>query len=113
LAAVHFSFLLQAGLPPSTTIVLNAAMRSAVLITLAIVTARLGRQTRAMRERVKILEGILPTCSYCKDIRDEEGEWESIESYVSRHSEAQFSHGICPGCAQKHFGVELETKAGV
>jgi len=56
----------------------------------------------ALRE-VKTLRGILPTCSYCKDIRDEEGEWHPLEVYVQRHSDAKFSHGICEACAKKHF----------
>jgi hypothetical protein len=52
---------------------------------------------------VKTLRGILPTCSYCKDIRDDEGKWQQLETYIQRHSEAQFSHGICDKCAKKHF----------
>ncbi|MEO5714827.1 MAG: hypothetical protein ABIT37_15210 [Luteolibacter sp.] len=54
-------------------------------------------------QEVKTLRGILPTCSYCKDIRDEEGEWHQLEAYIQRHSEAKFSHGICDSCAEKHF----------
>lgn len=54
-------------------------------------------------QEVKTLRGILPTCSYCKDIRDENGEWHQLESYIQKHSEAQFSHGICEPCAKKHF----------
>jgi hypothetical protein len=52
---------------------------------------------------VKTLRGILPTCSYCKDIRDDEGKWQQLETYIQRHSEAQFSHGICDKCAKEHF----------
>ncbi|MES2440799.1 MAG: hypothetical protein V4584_17165 [Verrucomicrobiota bacterium] len=52
---------------------------------------------------VKTLRGILPTCSYCKNIRDKNGEWHQLEAYIQRHSEAQFSHGICEPCANKHF----------
>ena len=47
---------------------------------------------------VKQLSGLLPICSYCKKIRDDEGYWEQLEGYVSKRSEAQFSHGICPDC---------------
>lgn len=54
-------------------------------------------------QEVKTLRGILPTCSYCKDIRDEDGTWHKLESYIQRHSEAKFSHGICNDCAKKHF----------
>ena len=52
---------------------------------------------------VKTLRGILPTCSFCKAIRDDDGEWHRIEEYIRNNSEAQFSHGICEPCAQKHY----------
>lgn len=52
---------------------------------------------------VKTLRGILPTCAYCKQIRDETGAWHHVEDYVQNHSEATFSHGICPACAARHF----------
>lgn len=50
---------------------------------------------------LKSLRGILPICSYCKKIRDEKGAWKQLEEYVSTHSEADFSHGICPECVEK------------
>jgi len=53
-------------------------------------------------EQVKALEGLLPICCYCKDIKNERGLWLSIESYIQRHSDARFSHGICPKCAEKY-----------
>jgi len=53
-------------------------------------------------QEVKTLRGILPTCSYCKDIRDEEGNWHQLESYIQRHSDAKFSHGVCDACMKKH-----------
>jgi PAS domain S-box-containing protein len=52
---------------------------------------------------VKKLSGLLPICSYCKKIRDDKGYWNQIESYIHKHSEAQFSHGICQECAKKHY----------
>jgi len=48
--------------------------------------------------KVKMLEGIIPICSYCKKIRDDKESWHQMESYISTHSEARFSHGICPEC---------------
>jgi phosphoserine phosphatase RsbU/P len=48
--------------------------------------------------RVKTLTGLLPICSYCKKIRSDNNYWEQLESYIAHHSEAQFSHGICPSC---------------
>jgi hypothetical protein len=55
-------------------------------------------------EKVKQLEGIIPICMYCKKIRDDQESWNNLESYISRHSEAEFSHGICPDCFEKNFG---------
>lgn len=52
---------------------------------------------------VQVLSGIVPICSYCKQIRDDQGYWNHLESYLSRHTEARFSHGICPACAKKEF----------
>ena len=52
---------------------------------------------------IKTLRGILPICSYCKQIRNDEGYYEQIESYLAHNSEVDFSHTICPDCAEKHF----------
>ena len=52
---------------------------------------------------VKQLSGLLPICSYCKKIRDDKGAWTQLESYIHKHSEAKFSHGICGDCVTKHF----------
>ncbi len=52
---------------------------------------------------VKTLRGFLPICSHCKKIRDDKGYWDQIESYIHKHSDAEFSHGICPECAEKHY----------
>lgn len=57
---------------------------------------------RALDE-VKTLTGLLPICSFCKKVRDDQGYWEQIDAYLGRHSGAQFSHGICPDCMQKHY----------
>ncbi len=54
-------------------------------------------------EEIKTLQGMLPICSICKNIRDDKGYWNSLESYFTRHSEVVFSHGLCPDCAQKHY----------
>ena len=52
---------------------------------------------------VKTLSGLLPICSTCKKIRDDSGYWNNLETYISSHSDAEFSHGICPECAQKLY----------
>ncbi len=53
--------------------------------------------------QLKILRGFLPICASCKKIRDDDGDWTHLESYIHNHSEAQLSHGICPDCAQKLY----------
>jgi PAS domain S-box-containing protein len=52
-------------------------------------------------EKVKLLSGLLPTCCYCKKIRDTDGVWHVLEAYIQNHSEATFSHGICPDCVHR------------
>jgi K+-sensing histidine kinase KdpD len=59
----------------------------------------------AARERVHVLTGLLPICAACKNIRDENGEWRQMEAYISEHSDARFSHGMCPDCARKWYGM--------
>jgi DNA-binding NtrC family response regulator len=53
--------------------------------------------------KVKLLSGFLPICSLCKKIRDDKGYWQQIESYISEHSDAEFSHGLCEECAKKFY----------
>jgi DNA-binding response OmpR family regulator len=65
---------------------------------------QLNRELAASLEKIKTLEGIIPICCICKKIRDDKGYWEQIEAYISKHSPAQFSHGICPDCLDKHYG---------
>jgi len=54
-------------------------------------------------EEIKTLNGLLPICSYCKKIRDDTGYWNQLEVYIKQHSDADFSHSICPDCAREHF----------
>jgi PAS domain S-box-containing protein len=55
-------------------------------------------------EEIKQLSGLLPICASCKKIRDDRGYWKQIESYISAHSEAEFTHGMCPDCSEKLYG---------
>ncbi len=64
---------------------------------------RLIQELQAALENVKTLSGLLPICSHCKKIRDDKGYWNRIESYISAHSSARFTHGMCPDCTRKHF----------
>ena len=57
---------------------------------------------------VKLLQGLLPICCYCKRIRNDQNYWQQVDTYVAEHSEAQFTHGICPECRDKIVKPELE-----
>lgn len=62
---------------------------------------------------LKQLKGIIPICSNCKQIRDDKGAWNKLEAYISNHSEADFSHGICPECiSQLYPDINLEEQKG-
>lgn len=61
---------------------------------------------------VRVLQGILPICSYCKHVRDDKDYWQSVECYISEHSEAKFSHGICPACYETVIKPQLEMRRG-
>jgi mannitol-specific phosphotransferase system IIBC component len=54
-------------------------------------------------EEIKTLRGIIPICAHCKQIRDDEGLRKQLEEYIHAHSEAEFSHGICPRCVKKYY----------
>ena len=73
---------------------LNARLRVAVRI--------LG-----LREELLALEGLLAVCSYCKRMRNDEGEWSSLERYIERHSKVEFTDGVCPECYEKHLKPQL------
>jgi len=62
---------------------------------------RMETLLRETQARVKHLEGIIPICMYCKKIRDDKASWQQMEQYISEHSEALFSHSICPECHKK------------
>lgn len=61
------------------------------------------RSLQAALEEVRSLSGLLPICSHCKKIRDDDQSWIHIEQYIRDHSEASFTHGICPDCHRTHF----------
>ncbi len=66
----------------------------------------IGKRKLAEAE-IKKLQGIIPICMHCKEIRDDKGYWNQLEKYISEHSEAQFSHSICEKCLEKYYPEEL------
>jgi PAS domain S-box-containing protein len=73
---------------------------------------RLNEELKKAAANVKALSGLLPICSGCKKIRDDQGYWQQVESYIRKHSEAQFTHGLCPDCV-KHLYPELKLEGSV
>jgi DNA-binding response OmpR family regulator len=65
----------------------------------------------SLRE-IKTLQGFLPICASCKKIRDDKGYWNQIEAYISEHSDAKFTHGICPECAKKLYPEYYDNVLG-
>jgi phosphoserine phosphatase RsbU/P len=57
---------------------------------------------------VKQLQGILPICSHCKKVRDDQNYWQQVEAYISTHTDAQFSHGICPECFEQITKTQID-----
>jgi CheY-like chemotaxis protein len=66
---------------------------------------------KAMKQ-INTLHGLIPICSYCHSIRDDQESWHNLESYIQKHSEASFSHGICPVCMKKHHPDFYKHKYG-
>ena len=69
----------------------------------AIEREKLIGSLRQAFEQIKTLKGFIPICASCKNVRDDKGFWHQVESYIRDHSEAEFSHGICPECAIKLY----------
>src|SRR5262249_12801868 len=69
---------------------------------------RVAERIAGLHDRIKRLEGVLPTCMYCKKIRDESAQWIRIEQYITQRTEASFSHGVCPDCYSRVVMPELE-----
>lgn len=61
-------------------------------------------------DNIKTLSGLLPICAGCKKIRDDKGYWAQVEEYVMAHTDAKFSHGLCPDCVPKYFGDTMKSE---
>jgi DNA-binding response OmpR family regulator len=93
----------------------KAELRSRVQVGVrfAKLQVKLAERIRELEEavsQVRQLQGILPICSYCKKIRDDRNYWQKVENYISDHSEAQFSHSICPGCYAEVVEPLMESR---
>jgi K+-sensing histidine kinase KdpD len=107
-------------------------IQTAIFLTASVLVAKLGGELRARRlhaentaeqlrhtlaerdaliEKVSVLSGLLPVCAACKSIKDENGNWMQMELYISQHSAAKFTHGMCPACMEQWYGDELHRQS--
>jgi len=102
---MHFLFIrhLADQLGGAAVLYLQTVLRAALIGVLGFWLARLAEHERAIESRVSQLEGLLSICAVCKKIRNENGEWDALERYISSHSTAEFSHAFCPSCADEQY----------
>jgi DNA-binding response OmpR family regulator len=89
---------------------LRARLQAGIrIVTLQAALALRVRELEEAIGRVRTLQGLLPICSYCKRVRNDGDYWQQVESYISDHSDARFSHGICPDCYESVVRPQLES----
>lgn len=64
---------------------------------------RVSAQLASALNRIKLMEGLIPICSYCKGIRNDQGYWSTVENFIEQHADVGFTHGICNQCMKQHF----------
>lgn len=104
LPLAHLGTLLLLRVPwPTIDLFISAAVRVVVLVGFAFLVDQMA-QRAALRKENEALRGLLPICSFCKNIRGDSGAWTQIEVYIEARSDADFTHTVCPTCAEKHYG---------
>jgi hypothetical protein len=100
LPLLRLTFFATWPLPSSWALAITDAVIDVVILggTAALID-RIVRQER----RLRVLQGLLPICSFCKRIRDEAGDWRQLETYIASRSAARFSHTFCPDCGRRHY----------
>lgn len=88
-------------------ILVGIQILSAFGMMIMIVERKTERMERS-EKKAERLEGLLPICAHCKKIRDKDGNWQVLENYIESRTKAEFSHGVCPECLEKHYGKYLE-----
>lgn len=100
LPILRLSFYTQWPLPSSWALeTLDTSIDVVILVVTAFLIDRIVRQER----EIQVLEGLLPICSFCKRIRDEEGKWRQMEVYIAARSGARFSHTFCRDCGRRQY----------
>jgi hypothetical protein len=99
---IRLPFFLAWHAPPFWTLrLIDAAVETAILIGFVLLVTRSMR----LQRQIRLLEGMLPICSFCKRIRDEGGQWHRLEAFIGERSGARFSHTFCEECGRKHYGA--------
>ena len=88
-----------------------AGSRMAELRRLNIALSKRNDELEAAAKEIRQLKGILPICASCKKIRDDQGDWHQVESYIEKRSKAEFTHGICPACTDRLYPEFTRRKA--
>jgi len=91
-------------------IISNAFITSFALALYAFFLNRISEQNEYLKKSVYMLEGILPMCSVCKKIRDEDGSYQKVDEFIANHSQAQFSNSLCPECAKEFYPNYFKEK---
>lgn len=92
----------EAGMGLTIVMINNKLMEEELLKTQGALESSIDELKQASTE-LKTLRGLLPICSWCKSIRDDQGYWSRIETYIVNHSDVTLTHGLCPDCALKYF----------
>lgn len=79
------------------------------MIDLQLTLARRVQELEEALANVKMLQGLLPICSYCKSVRNDDNYWQKVEAYFAEHADVRFSHGICPGCFESIVEPQLRA----
>jgi hypothetical protein len=100
LPLVRLTFFARWPLPSSWPFAIADALIDVLILAgTAVLIDRIVRQEQQLR----VLQGLLPICSFCKRIRDEGGDWRQLEAYIASRSAARFSHTFCPDCGRRHY----------
>ena len=101
----HVVFVLARGTPPEPlpALIAMTVLRGGVIMVMALWFARLSEHEHELQRHVQTLEGLLTICSFCKNIRNKDGQWERLEKVISERSDATFSHGYCPTCVKTQY----------
>ena len=100
------ALLYHVGNENKSLIITHLIFWAATMLAMILVSMKLQRhidERDQARREVRNLSGLLPICSHCKKIRDDKDEWQVLEQYIAGHSEADFSHGLCPDCIAKYY----------